>query len=784
MRIGDEGQSRTTATFVGASACDAKPVRPLLPELWCVTLTFIATCLAMTQASWLVQVGVLANGHRAFIIAVVLAFSVLLAMVGRFAFCRARRLLLRACVGVLAAALCCFMSEARYVASSSEAARATASSCLLDPVEDPKIASSSISTICILRNKDGGSLGKVLVQTDEILDQDRLYRVAGSLELLGDGSWHRYLYMKGCVAVVDVHAIISSAPKPFDLVRMVRIWLLKDIEPSSSPARALVAGVICGRTTELSQTDAETAFSLTGLSHLVAVSGSHLAYIAALFESVMLALGASVRARSAIIVCMMGIYVIFTGCAASAMRSFLMVGCSFLTIALRRRPHALSGLALSCMVLCACNPKTVWDLGFQLSAASVLFLNLFCSYGAWTIERAGVRKSLSQQLSMTLTAQWATIPLTVPVFGSISVISPLANLVVGPLMTALLAAGLVLVPLSALAAPLRGFAMIPLDALANASIFLADAFSKIPFSNIVADSIAPLLPLLYLVAFLVYKFWPTIPRLEIAIAGVLACICFACHVLRWAFFAPPSITVMDVGQADSIIIREGSASLLVDAGVDETALEALVRNNVIALDGVVITHWDKDHWGGLPAILQRISVKRLFIARGALDAMPKEIDASAFDEIVELERGDSIAVANFKCDVVWPQDSVSGEENGDSACLLAAYDHDGLSLRCLLTGDAEVDQERIFQEDVGDIDVLKLGHHGSGLSVDDDFLKAIDPEVAIASAGKGNSYGHPARECVECVLDYGSQFYCTIDCGDICIRPWQGAVKIRCSRKP
>lgn len=781
MRVGDDGQRRDAAWCSFMLIDDGKPVRPLMPDIWFAAATLVAVCLMLTHAGWLVHSGALSLSHFIVLMVLTSAFGLALAIVSRHARPHVKGLLLRSSVGVLAAVLCCLISEATTISSIYKVANAAVSSCRLDPAEDPKIGSTSISTVCYLRHVDGASLGKVLVQSSEELNPSMLYQVAGSLEFLDDGLWHRYLYMKGCVAVVNAHSIISCAPKPADPIRQTRAWLLDAISPADSPARALLAGVICGRTTELSQTDAQAAFSLTGLSHLVAVSGSHLAYISVLIEALLLVLGFPLRARYAIIACIMGLYVIFTGCAASALRSFIMVGCASLTLALRRRPHALSGLALSCIILSVINPKTVWDLGFQLSAASVLFLNMFCSYISWAMESSGIPRVLSQQASMTLVAQWATIPLTVPVFGSVSVVSPLANLLVGPLMTALLATGLVLVPLSAIV-PFGDLLLIPLDALANISIFLADALSMIPFGTIVVEGAAPFLPILYGIACIVYAVWPSIPRFGFLAVVSLTFVAFAAHVAHWSLFVPPSITVMDVGQGDSIIIREGSSSLLIDAGVDDATLDALVRSNVVAVDGVLITHWDKDHWGGLPAILQRIPVKRLFIANGALDAMPREIDSTAFEEIVELGRGDSIAVGNFRCDVVWPRESVSGEENGDSTCLVAAYENNGRTLRCLLTGDTELDQERTYQAAAGNIDVLKLGHHGSGLSVDKGLLKAIDPEVSIASAGKGNTYGHPARECVQCVLDYGSLFYCTIDSGDICVEPGQGAVKIRTSR--
>lgn len=98
---------------------------------------------------------------------------------------------------------------------------------------------------------------------------------------------------------------------------------------------------------------------------------------------------------------------------------------------------------------------------------------------------------------------------------------------------------------------------------------------------------------------------------------------------------------------------------------------------------------------------------------------------------------------------MWPFDTVDGEGNEDSLVLLLSYAQEGKSLRVLLTGDAELDQEREFVWEVGDIDVLKLGHHGSKVSVDTDLLGTLKPELSIASAGEGNRYGHPSDACID-----------------------------------
>ena len=100
----------------------------------------------------------------------------------------------------------------------------------------------------------------------------------------------------------------------------------------------------------------------------------------------------------------------------------------------------------------------------------------------------------------------------------------------------------------------------------------------------------------------------------------------------------------------------------------------------------------------------------------------------------------------------------------------------------LLTGDAELDQEREFVQEVGDIDVLKLGHHGSKVSVDAALLEILRPELSLASAGKGNRYGHPSDACIDAVKEAGGVFACTIEHGDITVTPTENGFAMRCQR--
>ena len=123
--------------------------------------------------------------------------------------------------------------------------------------------------------------------------------------------------------------------------------------------------------------------------------------------------------------------------------------------------------------------------------------------------------------------------------------------------------------------------------------------------------------------------------------------------------------------------------------------------------------------------------------------------------------------------MLWPESEVSGKTNADSIELLLILERDEGGLSALLTGDAERDEtEQATQDaDVHGIDVLKVGHHGSKVSIFPGTARRLSPVLSIASAGEGNDYGHPSAECVQILEDVGSAFMCTKDVGTITIRP-------------
>lgn len=667
------------------------------------------------------------------------------------------------------------------VLSASKALDGRAASSLEFVVQgDPSINDDVYSYTCEAR-ADGKNLAMVRLSCDLELKVGAHVHVIGRVSRFENDAYGRSRVLRGEVRKVKAVRIVSvDEGSPGPLLRL-RNGLLASIAAATDPARALIAGVVCGRSAELRAQPAGDWFSVTGTAHLIAVSGSHLAIVGFVIESALQKTRLSRGLQRGLLVLALAAYAVFTGASPSAVRACCMVAATLVANGAGRRRHGLSALFLTMAIFVLLRPTVLFEMGFQLSCASVFAILCFCPYATYALGELGVPSGVASILSVTLCSQLATLPVTIPAFGTFSLIAPLANAVIGPVISVLLAVSVVLVPCS-LVPPLRHGALVVPMIVARCALFFEQLFAAVPGASV---SVPPDTPLVYVVPFALVAllvWWPR-PRARNMAVGLL-CLMLAAGVpyVYWDRCAPPSVTVLDVGQADAILVRQGGAVALVDCGLDERVVSALVRNNVHHIDAVFVTHWDEDHWGGLPDVLDQFSVGTVVVAADALDGAPAEVLNRPGVTYRQVNRGNTVDIGAFRARVMWPFDTVDGEGNEDSLVLLLSYAQEGKRLRMLLTGDSELDQEREFVQEVGDIDVLKLGHHGSKVSVDTDLLETLKPELSIASAGEGNRYGHPSDVCIDAVRDAGGAFACTIEQGDITVSPTVSGFAMRCQR--
>lgn len=756
------------------------PPRPLMPWTMalcaglCVSCSLVLNLVAdLLLGEWAAPVMLLMAIPVAAAACIVLARSCMRLV-------RWRRWLYAAALGLVAGAVV----SAGWAIGAVRASRAldnrAASSLEFVVHGDPSINDGAYSYTCDAYAGEK-RLGQVRLSCDRELGVGSHVRAIGRISRFENDAYGRSRVLRGEVRKVKAVRIVSvDEGSPGPLLRL-RNGLLASIAPATDPARSLIAGVVCGRSAELRAQPAGDWFSVTGTAHLIAVSGSHLAIVGFVIESALQKTRLSRGLQRGLLVLALAAYAVFTGASPSAVRACCMVAATLVANGAGRRRHGLSALFVTMAIFVLLRPTVLFEMGFQLSCASVFAILCFCPYATYALVELGVPSGVASILSVTLCSQLATLPVTIPTFGTFSLIAPLANAVIGPVISVLLASSVVLVPCSLVPLLSRVALVVPMI-VARCALFFEQLFAAVPGASV---AVPPDTVWVYVVPFalaVLLVWWPR-PRARPMAAG-LACLVLLAAIpyVYWDRFASPSVTVLDVGQADAILIRQGGAVALVDCGLDERVVSALVRNNVHHIDAVFVTHWDEDHWGGLPAVLEQFSVGTIAVAADALEDAPAEVLSRPGVEYRQVRRGDTVDIGSFCARVMWPFESVDGEGNEDSLVLLLSYVQGGQSLRMLLTGDAELDQEREFVQKVGDIDVLKLGHHGSKVSVDLDLLEALKPELSIASAGEGNRYGHPSDACIDAVKEAGGAFACTIEQGDITVTPTAKGFAMRCQR--
>jgi competence protein ComEC len=228
------------------------------------------------------------------------------------------------------------------------------------------------------------------------------------------------------------------------------------------------------------------------------------------------------------------------------------------------------------------------------------------------------------------------------------------------------------------------------------------------------------------------------------------------------------VCFLDVGQGDSILIQTGfNQQILIDGGPDDSVigkLEGYLPFWDRTIDLIVLTHPDKDHLFGLNEVLKNYKVKNI-LWTGVIS------ETLLYNEWLELieDEGANIYIAKEgmkigAIEVIYPFDDLSGRELSDindSSIVLKMGDD------ILFTGDLSTKIESLLKDI--DVDILKLGHHGSKTSTSFELLQNTSPDIAIVSAGLGNSYGHPSDEVLARLDEFAINVLQTSKLKDICL---------------
>jgi competence protein ComEC len=532
-------------------------------------------------------------------------------------------------------------------------------------------------------------------------------------------------------------------------------------------------------------TEMRDRYAAAGLVHMLSISGLHVAIIAAAMELLFQVARMSRRVSLFGAFVATGVYVAVIGAPAPALRSAAMLGVTMASRMAQRPTSPWAAWAIGAFVPLFA-PRTMLDVGYQLSVLGMCALvaagSLWRRHLVTRVD--GWKARVSRELVTSLVACAVTAPLVAWMFGRLSLIAPLSNLIASPIVT-LAQPVLFLALLLAPVAPVARFFAQAVHPLLQAFDWIASTAASVPGAAVTVTTALPTALLGGLAAaalvFACVSRFPSRP----AIAGIAALAAMA------VFPAIPlsrgrgvELHVLDVGQGDAILLRTDKGRwVLFDAGPAwrggdagrSTILPYMLRRGG-SLAAFVLSHPHTDHVGGAATVLGSMRPRSYWDAAFAGGSAAYSLSlASAKNERIEWRRvhpGESVILDGVTVTFLAPDSSWTVGLNDPNLASTIAVAQFGM-VRFLLVGDAELEEEEWLLEHHRDelrADVLKVGHHGSSTSSSDAFLAAVSPGVAVISVGAGNKYGHPSADVLRALAQAGAEVLRTDEAGTVVIR--------------
>lgn len=522
--------------------------------------------------------------------------------------------------------------------------------------------------------------------------------------------------------------------------------------------------LLLGDSTELDY-ETDTGFKISGIRHIIAVSGLHVM----LLYSLVNAMTFRKRFLTALIgLPTLALFAAVAGFTPSVTRACIMVALMILAQMLNKEYDPPTALSFAALVMLLANPMVITSVSFQLSVGCVAGIQLFGKpVEAWISEKlgnpkgkglvAGLKRSVSSSVSITLGAMSLTTPLSAYYFGTVSIVGILTNLLTLWIVNFIFNGLIAVCVVSFLSVKMAGILAWILCWPIRFVLGIAKLLASFPLAAVYTQSVYIVVWLVFVYLLLAVFLCSRKQRPEQLLGYALVGLCV---VLLLSWFEPLKdemrVTVLDVGQGQSILLQSGGRTVLVDCGGDDDEAVAdlvagkLLSQGITRLDAVILTHCDRDHAGGLIYLLTRI--KADMILYPATDTL--QLD---HDNVYPVSEDLLLSFGDGEIRIFAPV--YAAESNENSLCALFTVGNCDI----LITGDRGILGEAVLvnQYALPDVELLIAGHHGSKYSTTDMLLEAVKPDYIFVSAGADNPYGHPAAEMLERATKYGCAVYRT-----------------------
>lgn len=565
-------------------------------------------------------------------------------------------------------------------------------------------------------------------------------------------NYKKYLYNKRVYYTlkIDNIKILKENSNPFIKLKNKVIKHVNSYKDST-----YLYAFILGKT-ELISDEVLTSYRENGISHLFALSGLHVS----IFSSILLFILKKLRFKEILNYVLIFIFLLLfsfiTGFSPSILRATLLFFLLGINKVFYLNIRTLDILYLVFIILVIINPFIIYNLSFILSFTAAFFL-IFSS------DLLKGKNYFVSLFKVSLLSYFASLPLSIYYFGYTNLLGTILNLVFVPLVS------FVVFPLTLLTFIISKFYSI-LNITTNLLESLSLLFNKFKII-IYFPRINLIFVFIYLSILMLYiKF-----KKKICLYLIIVLLIF--FKIRPYMDNNTYIYYIDVGQGDSILVVTPhlNKTILIDTGgivsFNENYKSNIVKNKTIPffrriginkVDYLFLTHGDYDHAGEANELLSNFCVKKVFINKGNINNIEKKINNK---EVLMLK---NFVIDNIKVNSL--NNNVFNNENDDSTILLFnIYDY-----KFLFMGDASIKTEEYLLNNyiLPNVDILKVGHHGSYTSTSTDFINVIKPKYSVISVGENNIYKHPNKSVLD-ILDNTKLFRTDVD----------GTIEVKISKK-
>lgn len=509
-------------------------------------------------------------------------------------------------------------------------------------------------------------------------------------------------------------------------------------------------------------TDVMSSYQEIGISHLFAISGMHIGLLTLVISKLLMKLNIKEKYIFIIISLFLFFYLFITGVSPSILRAIFFYLFFSINKIYNFNIKGVNIFLLIFSISLLVNPYYIHEVSFLYSytiSFSILLVGNKINNGSYF-----KRLFLTSLISFIV-----SFPITIYFFNQINILSVFYNMLFVPFIS------MIVFPLSIITYIIPFFEPI-FNVFISLMEFLALKFNSISFSKLIFPSLPRYYYILYIVGVVIFIYFYN--KKIISVLPILLLALF--NYLYPVFFNQNYLMFLDVGQGDSILIHSKDKTMLVDTGgvinysrekwqerknkkslTNYVTIPVLKKLGIRKIDYLVLTHGDFDHMGEALKLIKQYRVEDIYLNQGNFNLLEKKV-IKKYRHVYQIREKEEIVLGNINIVQINKEFS---DENDSSSILLMYYKNK----KILLTGDASKKSEEYIlnKYNIGKIDVLKIGHHGSKTSTSDELLEELRPSLAIISCGKNNRFNHPHKETIDKLKEYRIKYLRTDISGTI-----------------